>query len=286
MIKGFAATLLVAAVTTATDFNSFSIPAGAHLSDVAIAPGGKTMYLTEVIGAAHTIVVSAWDRGSWSQPKAVSFSGRWRDLEEALSPDGNTIVFASNRPANGGSKPIDAHFGNIPRPARGGNLWRASWNGTTWSTPLRLPDAINANTSTFSPALAGDGTLYFMRASGPKLTFHIFVAKELNSQYRASALAPFSDYAYSDFDPTVAPDNSFVIFSSNRPPVQPGTSGLFVTFNRNGVWTLPRFIGARIAPDGAIESRLSPDLKTLYFNTGSQPQLKSADISTIIPLRQ
>jgi Tol biopolymer transport system component len=282
MIKILANILLAAVVPAATVFKPFPIPADAYLMDVAFADGGKTMYVTQISGAAHTIVVSTLQQGTWSAPKPASFSGQWRDLEEVLSPDGRTMIFASNRPANGDKKAIDAYFGHKFRPARGGNLWQTSWDGTSWSDPVRLPDGVNANTSTFSPALAGDGTLYFMRASGPKFTFHIFVANRVSGKYSTSTLAPFSDYSYSDVDPTVAPDNSFVVFSSNRPPAPQGTSGLFIAYNHDGTWSAPRYIGEKIAPDGAVEPRLSPDLKTLYFMAGNTPQLWSADVSSFV----
>jgi Tol biopolymer transport system component len=272
---------LVAAVSltaTATTFAPFALPsASAYLEDPAFTPDGQKMYVTLVNGASHTIVVSNLHAGSWSQPQVASFSGRWRDLEEVLSPDGKTMIFASNRPLEG-EKPIDGNYGNQVRPGNGGNLWRTSWNGTSWSDPVPLPASVNANTSTYTPALAADGTLYFMQASGPKADFHIFVSRPQNGTYTRSELAPFSDMRYSDFDPAVAPDGSFVIFTSNRPPSKSGTSGLFVTFFHNG-WTTPRYIGATIAPDGAIEPRLSGDLKTLYFT--HRGQLWRADIAGV-----
>lgn len=268
MLPSFFGVNVAAAAVAVAAFNPFSLPSPkAYLEDPAFALGGNTMYVTLVDGPAHTIVVSTLQgNGTWSQPQPASFSGRWRDLEEVLSPDGKTMIFASNRPI-AGDKPID-----------GGYLWQTSWNGTAWSDPVRLPDAVNANTSTYTPALAADGTLYFMRASGPRGDFHIFVSRLENGTYARSELAPFSDMRYADFDPAVAPDGSYAIFTSNRPPAKAGTSGLFIAFYRDGAWTSPRYIGATIAPDGAIEPRLSLDLKTLYFT--HKRQLWNVDTST------
>ncbi|HEX8806522.1 MAG TPA: hypothetical protein VF741_06215, partial [Candidatus Aquilonibacter sp.] len=103
-----------------------------------------------------------------------------------------------------------------------------------------------------------------------------------NGVYRSSEPAPFSDPSYSDFDPTVAPDNSFVIFTSNRPPSRPGTADLFITFHRGDTWTTPKDMDRSVDPNGdAIEARLSPDAKTLYY-TATNPtpaQLVQVDIS-------
>lgn len=263
-----------------TPFAPMTETANAFSEDVAFSPDGTTLFLTRAAKddpAQRTIVMLERNGSSWSSPSVAPFSGRWRDLEEVLTPDGRTMIFASNRPSSG-SAPIDGFFGGKTQPGRGGNLWHVAWNGTSWGTPERLPDAVNANTSVFSPAIARDGTLYFMRSDLPGPRFHLYVAKLEDSTYRSSALAPFSDPRYSDFDPTVAPDGSFVIFGSNRPPSPAGGSDLFITFLRNGVWTAPADMGSSVnANHDAIEPRLSPDAKTLYFL--SQGMLWSAPVT-------
>lgn len=261
-------------------FEPASLSSGTFAEDVALTPDGSTMFLTsgsENDPRQRSIVMLRREGAMWSQPRVASFSGQWRDLEEVLTPDGHTMIFASNRPASG-STPIDGFFSGGAQPGRGGNLWSVRWNGTSWDSPQHLPDAVNANTSVFSPAIARDGTLYFMRSSLPGPRFHIYVSKLEDGTYRSSAPAPFGDTQYSDFDPTVAPDGSFVIFGSNRPPAARGTSDLFITFARNGTWSVPQDMGESINPNrDATEPRLSPDARTLYFL--SQGKLWSADIS-------
>jgi hypothetical protein len=281
MIKILADGMLAALLAVTVAFKPFVIPSGAYLEDAVFSRDGSTLYATEVSEVGHVIVVSTLHHGIWSQPRAASFSGRWRDLEEVLSPDNRTMIFSSNRPKRAQIRPLDAYYRHTFTPGGGGNLWQTSWTGRGWTEPMRLPEVVNGSTSTFSPALAADGTLYYMQASGQNLEFHIFVARKEHGRYSTSELAPFSDLRYSDEDPTVAPDDSFVIFSSTRPPAPNRRSSLFITFNRNGAWTTPQFIGAHIAPDGAVESRLSPDLRKLYFLAGPPAQLERADVSSL-----
>lgn len=274
-----AALLFIALTGAGQLFAPFGLPNGAYLQDVSFTPDGQELFATVVAVEKRTIVRSTRS-GVWSPPRTVSFSGTWRDLEEVPSPDGKTIVFASNRPAEGGSRPIDAFFGGKFRPGRGGNLWEVTRQGDDWSVPVRLPNVVNSNNATFSPALAPGGLLYFMQASGPKATFHIFAAKLVNGAYDAVALAPFSDMRYSDFDATVTTDGSTVIFASSRPPSKQGTADLFVTFHRGNVWTRPMDIAASIDSDGdAIEPRFSPDAKTLYYTAGTPAELRSVDFT-------
>jgi Tol biopolymer transport system component len=237
--------------------------------DAAFTEDGGTLYVTKIAGrTSYTIVVSQRNAKSWSPPVKVPFSGRWRDLEEALSPDGGTMIFASNRPADSGGKPLDAYYNERYSHARGGNLWIVKRTRTGWGTPARLPDAVNANTSTFSPAIDNNKTLYFMRASGPGGHFHIFTARLEHGVYASSSLAPFSDMRYADFDPTIAPDGSFVIFTSTRPPTPSHQSALFISFRHGAGWTVPRDMGTAIDPAGdAVEARLSPDTNKLYYSS-------------------
>src|SRR6185437_2758087 len=156
--------LLIAA---AAMFQPFVLPKGSYLQDVSTTPNGRTMYVNRVdANGAHTIFVTSKTHGTWSAPRVASFSGKWRDLEETLSPDGRTMVFSSNRPVDGRTTPLDAFYHRTYAPKRGGNLWITHWKNGSWDAPTRLPGGINANTSTFSPTIARDGTLIFMRASG------------------------------------------------------------------------------------------------------------------------
>jgi Tol biopolymer transport system component len=263
------AVALLAAAPGPVAFSPFPIPTGSHLQDPTFTPDGKTLYLTQGdADGTYTIVTSTLRGDAWSSPSAVSFSGHSRDLEEILSPDGQTMIFASNRPAETGGQAISGTYGGKPRPGGGGNLWRVRRTADGWTTPERLPDSINANTNTFSPALAPDGTLYYMstQADGH---FHLFVAKPEGSTYASGTVAAFDDSRYSSFDPAVASDGSFVIFSSNRPPAKPGTSDVFIAYDRDGTWTEPSDISPSVNPTGSTtEARLSPDNRTLYFNAG------------------
>jgi Tol biopolymer transport system component len=263
------AVALLAAAPGAVAFVPFPIPTGSHLQDPTFTPDGRTLYLTQGNSdGTYTIVTSTLQSDGWASPNVVPFSGHWRDLEEILSPDGQTMVFASNRPAETGGQAISGTYGGKPRPGGGGNLWRVRRTADGWTTPERLPVSINANTNMFSPALAPDGTLYYMttQADGH---FHLFVAKPEGDTYASSTVAPFDDSHYSSFDPAVASDGSFVIFSSNRPPAKPGTSDVFITYDRNGTWTAPSDISPSVNPTGSTtEARLSPDKRTLYFNSG------------------
>jgi Tol biopolymer transport system component len=253
----------------------------------AFTPDGKTVFFTRSNANVSVILVSHWSHGRWSMPEIAPFSGEWRDLEPTMAPDGSYLVFASNRPATPGGKALDAFYGGAAQPTKGGNLWRVDRTPTGWSAPRRLPDVINSNSSIFSPSIAADGSLYFMQPTGSKTEFHLFRAQYTNGTYEAPVAVPVSaGEEYGDYDPAVAPDESFMVFSSSRPPSK--STSLFIAFRKNGTWETPIFMGnvVNLPGTGDIEARLSPDHRTVYFSSNRlvpapMPRARAETVQTL-----
>ena len=231
-------------------------------------PDCRTMWFTVGNSANNVIVTSHVVNGKWTPPTVAEFSGYWRDLEATMAPDGSYLIFASSRPTTEGGAPPDGNWGGAVQPGRGGNLWRVDRRGAGWSKPVRLPESINASTSVFSPSIAANGSLYFMKASPETGRFQLYRSQMTNGQYEPPVRLPFSDEQYSNVDPTVAPDESFLVYSSNRPPTADKDLDLFIVHRQNGTWDTPVSLGPRVnSPSSEIEARLSPDGRTLFFGS-------------------
>lgn len=100
------------------------------------------------------IVLTTLHQGEWSKPQIAPFFGRWLDLEPAMAPDGSFLVFASNRPADGGGKPLDGKFNRKTFPGNGGNLWRVDRIGDTWGAQSACPIPSTTARRCFLPASA------------------------------------------------------------------------------------------------------------------------------------
>lgn len=232
----------------------------------AFSPDGKSVYFGTSPQKDITIMVSEFKNGKWTEPAIAPFSGDFHNLEPAFAPNGKYIIFASNRPVTAGGQIIDGNWGKKNYPGNGGNLWKVDLTKKGWGEPQRLPDIINQNTSIFSPAITADGSVYFMLpdTSG---RFHIRRSQYKNGKYEEPVRPLFSVDAYGDVDPAVAPDESFLIFSSGRPPALPRTADLFIVFRTPKGWSEPLDLRTLISDKVfGVEARLSPDLKTLYFS--------------------
>lgn len=251
-------------------FSPGVISGPANDSAPAFSPDGHTVFFSR----AGAIMVSHRKGQEWSKPEIASFSGRWRDTEPAMSPDGSFMIFASSRPATEGEPSLDGAWGGHVWKGSGGNLWKVERSGSAWGQPVRLPALINRGTAIFSPAVARDGSLYFMEAT-MTTKFRLYRSQYANGSYQEPEPLPFSDGTWSDVDSAIAPDESFIVFASTRPPALPGNHELFIAFHKDGHWSGPEHLeldtGGR--PADEMEARLSPDHRALYFSDNRTTQV-------------
>ncbi|MES2148941.1 MAG: hypothetical protein V4508_04020 [Pseudomonadota bacterium] len=239
-----------------------SWPAGSDNSP-AFTPDGQTVFFTHSVGAARKIMVSHQRNGAWSLPEVADFSGIWRDIEPAMAPDGSYLVFISNRPLVAGGDTLTGFWAGASRPGAGGNIWRVNREGDGWGKPVRLPDIVNSNSAIYSPAIARDGSIYFNQPDPVTRKSHIYRAQATPNGFMAPKALSISDGTIGDFDAAVAPDESFIVFSSGRAPAKDQQALLFVSYSQDGHWTLPRALEPAVE---GLEARFSPDLRTLYFS--------------------
>ena len=241
------------------------ISGAGHEAAPAFTPDGKTVYFQRSTPAGSVILVSHFARGKWSAPEIAPFSGEWNDIEPAMAPDGSFLVFISSRPITPGGKSIEGFYNGQAQD--GGNLWRVDRERSGWSKPVRLPETVNRGTTMFAPAIAGDGSLYFMEPFGAKSRFRLYRSQYRDGQYEPAEPLPFSDGSTTDVDPAVSPDERFLIFGSGRPPAK-GNIDLFIVQREGGQWGTPVHLGDVVnSPTSDAEPRLGTDGHTLYFSS-------------------
>ena len=236
----------------------------------AFSPDGKLVVFGKRVDKGMFLFESEKIGGKWSAPHVASFSGQYTDIEPTFAPSGKYIIFASNRPLTKDGPLVDGNYDGQVRPGHGGQLWRVERSAAGWGEAQPLPQVINASSSTFSPSIAADDSLYFMRPVNAGEKFHLYRAKMEGAHYAEPERLSFSNLdAYGDFDPAVAKNGSFVIFSSPRPPALPRRSDLFIVYRKGNDWSSPVDLSSLLTDAVyGVEARLSPDGKTLYFTNG------------------
>ncbi len=237
-------------------------------------PDGRTLYFERSNGRWTEIMVSHKTAKGWSRPEIAPFvDPAASDQQPALSPDGRTLVYASVRWTM-----VDG------KPKGGGHIWRVTRTAKGWSQPEELPAVVNMSNRVFKPSLAANGDLYFMcdprpePKDGPQSPpkWRLYRSRLVGGAYQTAEPLSFSDGTYGDVDPGVAPDQSFLVFSSQgRKPMDDGHEHLFIVFREGDGWgavTPLRYDGDTWGADDG-EAQIGPGRQRLYFVSGRQPPL-------------
>ncbi len=197
------------------------------------------------------------EAGGWTEP--VEFPlGREVAFRPVLSPDGNRVLFISSKIAErseGEPNPILIYYMDKVD------------DGWTAPTPIDFGDAFPHSCGQTS--IAASGNLYFQAG------YHIDGDEDIYfSQYEDGNYLPpvrLSDTVNGpehDVHPCIAPDESYLIFDSQRTDGL-GNNDLYVCFpdGSNG-WTEARNLGPRVNTEGdERRATVSSDGKYLFFES-------------------
>jgi Tol biopolymer transport system component len=219
---------------------------------------GKTL-IFEKSAAPHYLYIMCESHlvdGKWSRPEILPFSGQYRDTDPVLSPDGGSILFASDRPVGG----KDLHRWSI---------WRARRDAKGWKDPELVPGAVNSEGSQVFASVAANGNIYF--ASSRKTgDYDVFRVRLVNGEYGEpeDLGANFNGPGIDTFEATIAPDESYLLLGSFGRPGGFGSSDVWVSFRDGEKWSKPVNLGPKINGRARDYSpRISGDGKWLYFTS-------------------
>lgn len=245
-------------------FQPFSSDPGFTLN-AAFTPDGNTVYFSksQPTWDGLTIFAATQRHGLWSAPQVAPFSGVDKDTDPAVSPDGTSIVFASIRPASGAVY----------------RLYR--YDSRTGLTTPALPEPTSATDNDLYPSFTRTGVLYFMKMGTTGTAIYRAAPAGQGFATPSPIVIPGADKTTHDMDPTIAPDESFIVFASNRAGTL-GAKDLFIAFRTTIGWCTPLHFDAPINSTGnEVATGLSPDGQTLYFSTArssvTTPRTKPAN---------
>jgi Tol biopolymer transport system component len=222
---------------------------------------GRTMYFTlRANRQGHeNIVLSRFDGKKWSKPALARFSGAGLDKEPYLSPDGSMLFFASRReyPSKIPAQGEEAY-----------DLFVVHRHGSGWGIPEPL---VGANSGAYDnyPAVSASGTVYFAsHRPGGKGGNDLWRSRRVGGGWQAAENLAELNTSATDADPYIAPDESYIIFSSSRPGGV-GEGDLYVSFQRGGHWTTPVEVGPAVnTATYEYTPWVTSDGKWLYFSRG------------------
>lgn len=254
------------------------ISTGLYERDIAIAPNGNELIYTlgDYKQQKRCLVQINRIEGKWSQPKIVTLSGKYQDIEPFYTEDGQRLFFASNRPIEKDSTRNDY------------NIWYSDRDGDKWSDPKALNDKINTEEDEFYPSLSKNGNLYFTATRKEGIGREdIFVSKKVNGEYQeAVVLDSTINTAYFEFNSYINLEENLLIFSSFGREDGLGGGDLYYSIkDKEGNWSESKNMGENInSPQLDYCPFIDIERNNLYF-TSEKFDLNTSRIKTVEDLK-
>jgi len=214
-----------------------------------VSPDGREIYWTGIENGRDPFFIIyfvRFENGRWTDPRPAPFAGSVDTTNPFFSPDGTRLFYCQQGPEGSGLMAVDRTL-------------------TGWSEPFSMGPVFQG--LHYQGSMTQDGTIYFTVDAGN--VREIYRSRFIDGRYQTKEnLGPVVNSLYDDSGPFIAPDESYLIFSSNRPGGY-GVKDLYISFRlADSVWTPPVNMGY-IVNSGQFESyaSVSPDGRYLFFTT-------------------
>lgn len=244
----------------------------------ALAPDGSMVVFSEWKDGQNTLVASRREGETWGEREVLPFSGTASDVDPFFSADGTRLYFSSKRPRDADDQTGDSDIWWVERSADG-----------NWGEPVPVEGVNSPDMDEYYTSISSDGTFFFSVFPEHGSPGDIYRADPVGGGYATpERVGGAVSTEHSEHDPFIAPDESYLIFTSNRPQGF-GRGDLWVVFRTpDGGWSEAVNMGPRINTD-AYEycAMLSPDGRQLFFtrNAGGNGDIYEVDASVIEELR-
>lgn len=221
----------------------------------AFSPDKKEMYWMTI---PPKIMTMREVDGKWTDPELASFSNSGNNLSPFVAHD-NTIYFSSNR--EGGEGGLD--------------IWYTTKTDSNYTIPINIGDKINTGNSESTPTVSKNKTMFYAGSVEGKLYNRgIYYSNYENGEYQEPVLLPehinIMDTSNLDYTPFIAPDESYLLFCSNRQNPEKELCHIYISFkSENGEWSIP--IDLSLKMNFKTSSKfpyVTPDGKFLFFSSG------------------
>jgi ribosomal protein L24E len=200
------------------------------------------------------------ENGVWSTPREAVFSDPERtDSYPFVTPDGERVFFCSSRASATSGTRGDHHR----------DFWFVERSGVSWSEPRKVDFGADLQGIVAFPSVAANGNLYFNGILDTPSS-DIYVSRFENGRHRTPKnLGPTVNDGAGNHHPFIAPDESYLLFDSEREEDTYGDIDLFVSLRRkDGTWSAAENLGPKVnTPFDEMSPYVSADGKYLFFSS-------------------
>jgi len=203
-------------------------------------PDGNECFFTVGQGKINTIMSIKRVDGQLTKRTVATFSGNFSDVDPYITSDGNKLYFSSKRPIDKNGKAKDSDLWYVEKLAN-----------NTWGNPTHLGNLNSKSDDDYYTSIAKNGTIYYSKFKSGSGTGDIYKTSVTEKGYSKPEKLPNPiNTDYSEHDPFIAQDESYIIFTSNRPGGY-GRGDLYICFMMsNGKWSDAMNLGEEINSEG------------------------------------
>jgi hypothetical protein len=216
-------------------------------------PDGKTVYIAN----NGVICLSKKAGNRWTKPIPISFTGKYKDWDPTLTPDGKRLLFVSNR----------SYVASDGSTKTGNHLWMSQLMPEgRWSEPKHLDSPVNEfGLVNYGPSISASGTICFCsRDRDGDKGMHAYICRRAGDHYEKPQLLILNGNEPT-FDPYIAPDERYIVFSSDN--------ALYISYRTDQGWSPGEKLGPQVneaSKAGMLWGpSISRDGKMLYYNGGT-----------------
>ena len=242
----------------------------------AFGPDGREFFYNRILNDKWAIYSTREINGRWTEPAPLFPDSGFTDRDFTISPDGQKIFFGSDRPRENGGRQLgspDIFVTTRIGPGR-------------WTEPKNLGPPINTDRSENYPSEARSGNLYYFTSRDDGWGgCDIYISRWQDGRYSSPEnLGPEINSEKHDWDAVIAPDEDFIIFSSQDRADSIGKQDLYISFKtKDRGWTKAGNMGTAVnSTDDEICPSLSLDGRFLFFTSRRRGKADIFWISTSI----
>ncbi len=218
--------------------------------------GNGTVFIFQrfIDGECHTFMMTRTD-DIWSNPELIPF---WKQLihngDFVISPDDKTMYYQVKQQV---SDRLDS------------DIWQVTLCKDGFEKRHALPSPINTPYDESYVSRSRSGNLYFFsQRPGGLGQFDLYMSEYKNGIYTDPINLEVLNTEFHEWDPYIAPDESYLIFCSTKPGGM-GLDDLYISFkNKNNHWGEPIPMGNMINSPGS-ENRpyVTNDSRFLFYTS-------------------
>ncbi|RYC51772.1 PD40 domain-containing protein [Flagellimonas olearia] len=216
----------------------------------------RELYFTKMEKSTSAIYRMKYQDGIFHELEKIDFPAEASHSDAYVNPEGNLMLFSSLMQEQENDTVKDW------------NIWKSVRKNGKWQQPEPF-FVQNLEGDQFYPWMAESKNLYFSIKPKGFNNSDLYISEYVNGTYKEPKALPYYINSLKlEGNAFVAPDESYLVFAGFERDQNLGKSDLYISFNQNGRWSLPIWLGADINSEGYDGSPfVTQDEKYLIFTS-------------------